>query len=107
MKTFPNEMRCERVSIIAIVFIAIKLLILIFVGPIFVIQWIYDLAQIREDNPELARNPLMLFDKEYRRYMHCLGERVRLSLKSVRYKNFLFVFLNFESKAVFYLLPNE
>ena len=70
-----------------------KVLILIFVGPIFVVQWIYDLAQIREDNPELARNPLMLFDKEYYRYMDCLGQRVRLSLKSVRYKTFFLAFL--------------
>ena len=54
------------------------------IGPIFVIQWIYDLAQIREDNPELGKNPMLLGGKEYFPYMTFLGQRVRQSLSTVR-----------------------
>jgi len=55
-------------------------------SPIFVIQWIYDLAQIGEDNPELLESllPLINNSTEYSQYLHCLEQRVRLSLKSVR-----------------------
>ena len=62
-----------------------------FVGPIFVIQWIYDLAQIGEDNPELWESLLPLINKseEYSQYLHCLEQRVRLSLKSVRYGGYI------------------
>lgn len=53
-------------------------------SPVFIIQWIYDLAQIRGDNPELERNPMLLGKRRYFQYMAYLGQRVRLSLKPVR-----------------------
>ncbi|XP_065057295.1 palmitoleoyl-protein carboxylesterase NOTUM-like [Rhopilema esculentum] len=54
-------------------------------SPIFVIQWIYDLAQIKEDNPELESSLRMLMRKQYGPYMAYLGKRVRESLNIVKH----------------------
>eukprot|EP00794_Sanderia_malayensis_P000579 gene579-1239_t len=55
-----------------------------FLGPVFIFQWIYDFAQIIEDNPDLYRNPMMLVKKGYFHYMANLGKGMRGSLQSVR-----------------------